>query len=61
MEDLGVSDEGQAWRDVLDCLFDADGKIPSPAGAAAARLKSGTHLPVNFGVRFSCIAAIASW
>jgi acetyl-CoA C-acetyltransferase len=28
MEDLGVSDEGQAWKDVLEGVFDADGKIP---------------------------------
>lgn len=28
MEDLGLSDDGQAWRDVLDGKFDADGAIP---------------------------------
>lgn len=28
MEDLGVSEDGQAWRDVMDGVFDADGKIP---------------------------------
>jgi len=28
MEDLGVSDDGQAWKDVLDGVFDADGKVP---------------------------------
>jgi len=28
MEDLGVSDAGHAWQDVLDGVFDADGKIP---------------------------------
>ena len=28
MEDLGVSEEGQAWRDVMDGVFDADGKLP---------------------------------
>jgi len=28
MEDLGVSAEGHAWRDVLDGVFDADGEIP---------------------------------
>jgi acetyl-CoA C-acetyltransferase len=28
MEDLGVSDDGHAWQDVLDGVFDADGKIP---------------------------------
>jgi len=28
MEDLGLSDDGRAWRDVLDGKFDADGQIP---------------------------------
>jgi acetyl-CoA C-acetyltransferase len=28
MEDLGVSDDGQAWKDVMDGVFDADGKLP---------------------------------
>jgi acetyl-CoA C-acetyltransferase len=28
MEDLGVSEEGAAWRDVLDGAFDSDGRIP---------------------------------
>ncbi|HVY86924.1 MAG TPA: acetyl-CoA acetyltransferase [Caulobacterales bacterium] len=28
MEDLGLSDEGRAVRDVLDGAFDADGRIP---------------------------------
>jgi acetyl-CoA C-acetyltransferase len=28
MEDLGVSAEGAAWKDVLDGVFDADGAIP---------------------------------
>ena len=28
MEDLGVSDDGQAWKDVLDGAFDADGRMP---------------------------------
>lgn len=28
MEDLGVSEDGHAWRDVLDGVFDADGEIP---------------------------------
>jgi acetyl-CoA C-acetyltransferase len=28
MEDLGVSDEGRAWKDVMDGVFDADGKLP---------------------------------
>lgn len=28
MEDLGISKEGEGWRDVLDGFFDADGTIP---------------------------------
>jgi acetyl-CoA C-acetyltransferase len=28
MEDLFLSEEGQAWRDVLDGFYDADGQIP---------------------------------
>jgi acetyl-CoA C-acetyltransferase len=28
MEDLGLSGEGQGWRDVLDGRYDADGAIP---------------------------------
>ena len=28
MEDLYLSKEGEGWRDVLDGLFDADGKVP---------------------------------
>jgi acetyl-CoA C-acetyltransferase len=28
MEDLGISEDGQAWHDVLNGVFDADGKIP---------------------------------
>jgi acetyl-CoA C-acetyltransferase len=28
MEDLGVSEPGQAWRDILDGVFDADGQLP---------------------------------
>jgi acetyl-CoA C-acetyltransferase len=28
MEDLGVSEDGQAWRDVMNGVFDADGEIP---------------------------------
>jgi acetyl-CoA C-acetyltransferase len=28
MEDLGVSADGQAWKDVLDGVFDADGALP---------------------------------
>jgi acetyl-CoA C-acetyltransferase len=28
MEDLGVSEDGQAWKDILDGAFDADGRLP---------------------------------
>lgn len=28
MEDLHISREGQAWKDILDGFYDADGKIP---------------------------------
>jgi len=28
MEDLHISERGQAWRDVMDGVFDRDGKIP---------------------------------
>ena len=28
MEDLYLSDEGQAWRDVLDGVYNADGRTP---------------------------------
>jgi acetyl-CoA C-acetyltransferase len=28
MEDLHLSDRGEAWRDVMDGVFDRDGKIP---------------------------------
>ena len=49
MEDLGVSEDGQSWHDVLDGVFDADGKIPSqidgglkcfghPIGASGLRM-----------------------
>jgi acetyl-CoA C-acetyltransferase len=28
MEDLGVSDDGNAWKDVMEGVFDADGMLP---------------------------------
>ena len=28
MEDLGLSADGEAWRDVLDGVYDADGEVP---------------------------------
>jgi acetyl-CoA C-acetyltransferase len=40
MEDLGFSERGQAWRDVLDGFFDLDGALPvNPDGG----LKSFGH------------------
>ena len=49
MEDLYLSEEGQAWRDVLDGFYNADGKIPAqidgglkcfghPIGASGLRM-----------------------
>jgi acetyl-CoA C-acetyltransferase len=49
MEDLGVAADGEGWRDVLDGLFDAGGKIPCqidgglkcfghPVGASGLRM-----------------------
>lgn len=49
MEDLYLSKEGEAWRDVLDGFFDADGRIPCqidgglkcfghPVGASGLRM-----------------------
>ncbi|SEP86816.1 acetyl-CoA C-acetyltransferase [Solimonas aquatica] len=49
MEDLGVSADGQAWRDVMEGVFDADGALPCqidgglkcfghPVGASGLRM-----------------------
>jgi acetyl-CoA C-acetyltransferase len=49
MEDLGVSADGEAWRDILDGVFDADGELPCqidgglkcfghPVGASGLRM-----------------------
>lgn len=49
MEDLGMSDDGRAWRDILDGKYDADGKVPCqidgglkcfghPVGASGLRM-----------------------
>ena len=49
MEDLGVSKDGEGWRDVLDGVFDADGALPCqidgglkcfghPVGASGLRM-----------------------
>lgn len=53
MEDLGFSDRGTAWRDVLDGVFDLDGELPvNPDGG----LKSFGHPIGASGLRmlFEC-------
>jgi len=53
MEDLGFSDRGKAWRDVLDGTFDLDGELPvNPDGG----LKSFGHPIGASGLRmlFEC-------
>lgn len=53
MEDLGFSARGQAWRDVLDGVFDRDGSLPvNPDGG----LKSFGHPVGATGLRmlFEC-------
>jgi acetyl-CoA C-acetyltransferase len=53
MEDLGFSERGQAWRDVLDGAFDLDGRLPiNPDGG----LKSFGHPIGASGLRmlFEC-------
>lgn len=58
MEDLGVSDEGQAWKDIMNGKFDADGKIPCqidgglkcfghPIGASGLRMVYEHYLQLN--------------
>jgi acetyl-CoA C-acetyltransferase len=55
MEDLFISNEGNAWRDVLDGRFDADGQIPCqidgglkcfghPIGASGLRMVYENYL-----------------
>ena len=55
MEDLGLSEDGQAWRDILDGKFDADGKLPCqidgglkcfghPIGASGIRMVYENYL-----------------
>jgi acetyl-CoA C-acetyltransferase len=55
MEDLALSDEGQAWRDVRDGFFDADGGVPCqidgglkcfghPIGASGLRMTYEIYL-----------------
>jgi len=58
MEDLGVSEEGHAWKDVLEGVFDADGKLPCqidgglkcfghPIGASGLRMVYEHYLQLN--------------
>ena len=58
MEDLGLSDEGSAIRDVLDGFYDADGKVPCqidgglkcfghPIGASGLRMIYEMYLQMN--------------
>jgi acetyl-CoA C-acetyltransferase len=58
MEDLGLSDEGGAVRDVLDGMFDAGGKIPCqidgglkcfghPIGASGIRMLYELYLQLQ--------------
>jgi acetyl-CoA C-acetyltransferase len=58
MEDLGLSDDGQAVRDVMDGMFDADGKIPCqidgglkcfghPIGASGIRMLYEMYLQLQ--------------
>lgn len=55
MEDLGISEEGQGWKDVLDGFYDADGKVPCqidgglkcfghPIGASGLRMLYESYL-----------------
>lgn len=55
MEDLGMSDDGQAWRDILDGKYDADGTVPCqidgglkcfghPVGASGLRMVYENYL-----------------
>ncbi|MDE0875170.1 MAG: acetyl-CoA acetyltransferase [Porticoccaceae bacterium] len=55
MEDLFISKEGQGWKDVLNGLFDADGKVPCqidgglkcfghPIGASGLRMVYENYL-----------------
>lgn len=58
MEDLGLSAEGQAWRDVLDGAFDAEGRNPCqidgglkcfghPIGASGIRMLYEMYLQLK--------------
>lgn len=58
MEDLFISEEGQAWRDVLDGFYDADGQVPCqidgglkcfghPIGASGLRMLYEMYLQLK--------------
>lgn len=58
MEDLGLSDEGLAWKDILEGKFDADGRIPCqidgglkcfghPIGASGLRMIYENYLQLQ--------------
>ena len=58
MEDLGLSKKGQAWKDVLDGRFDANGEMPCqinrglkpfghPIGASGLRVLYEMYLQLN--------------
>ena len=58
MEDLGLSPEGQAWRDVLDGFYDSDGGLPCqidgglkcfghPIGASGLRMVYELYLQLH--------------
>jgi acetyl-CoA C-acetyltransferase len=55
MEDLGLSDRGKGWKDILDGAFDADGRMPCqldgglkcfghPVGASGLRMVYENYL-----------------
>ncbi|MFA5523800.1 MAG: acetyl-CoA acetyltransferase [Tissierellales bacterium] len=58
MEDLGVSDDGMAWQDIMNGVFDADGKLPCqidgglkcfghPIGASGLRMVYEHYLQMH--------------
>ena len=58
MEDLFISEEGQAWRDVLEGFYDADGQVPCqidgglkcfghPIGASGLRMLYEMYLQLK--------------
>ena len=58
MEDLHISERGQAWRDVLDGFYDIDGKVPCqvdgglkcfghPIGASGLRMLYEMYLQLH--------------